>query len=558
MEPILLVHGYSAESTLDTPEDVQKIFGSLPNDLALLLRQQQAGAPIIDVNISRYVSLDDGVTLDDISLAFDRVMSSAAFKPLLTSGFNAIIHSTGALVLRNWIRRYSPKPSPCKRIIHLAGANLGSGWAHIGETQLAKWLRYIGQGGQERGLAVLSGLELGSNWAIDLHCHFLQAGQNMLLDYHVMEFSVVGSQPPPAWMIVPFRYGKEDGSDGVVRVSASNLNHNYIRIGPTATSSPIAWEQIDWGKAEDFAQKTVAASTRGDLADFLEGSPFAGRYYEVKEESYPGEVPFREKETQIAGPEALRPIVPFAIPYRCAHSTDEMGIVYGTAPHPEVLDLMHRALTCELSDYGGQVVPFAAVTAQTYQQARNPQHIEGVLGLFSEVEAEAKKLFGDVKPAIDNYLLSPQGQYDGHAQVIFRVKDQNGNPINDCSIHFNSFGGDSQMGGAPPKVLINTLFEDTHLNNASANTVTFYLRLNAWDADTKTWVDRLPAINGIDLEIDSIDALTNEILFLPLRMRLPAAQLACFIKPHETTIVDVVLMRLPSKLTFSLYANPMQ
>ena len=564
MEPILLVHGYSAESTLDTPADVQGIFGSLPDDLVALFREQQtaiddgpvADASILNVNISRYVSLDDGVSLEDISLAFDRIMNSAAFKPLLTTGFNAIIHSTGALVLRNWIRRYSPKPSPCKRIIHLAGANLGSGWAHIGETQLAKWLRYIGQGGQERGLAVLEGLELGSNWAIDLHTFFLQGGQSMLRDYGVMEFSVVGSQPPPAWMIVPFRYGKEDGSDGVVRVSASNLNHNYLRLGPTVTSSPIAWDRIDWDEAEEFAQRTVAASTRGDLADFPEGSAFAGGYYKLIEASFPGEVPVRVVGGGSVPPEPVRPVVPFAIPYRCAHSTAEMGIVYGTAPHLDVMALIRRALTCMPSDYDGQAAAFAAITAQTYARAESRDHVAGMLELFEDVETGVEKLFGNAKPAVDNYLLSPQAQYDRHAQVVFRVKDQNGKPVKDCSIHFNSFGGDSAGEGAAPKALINSLFEDTHLNNASANTVTFYLRLEAWSADTGAWEDRLLAVNGVDLEIDSIDPLTDEILFLPLRMRLSADRLAQFVKPHETTIIDVTLMRLPSKKTFSLYQNP--
>src|SRR5437868_2688750 len=201
MGPIILIHGYSDESRENDPNEVQQIFGSLPVNLHNLLQQGGADAPIIDINISRYISLDDGVDLDDITLAFDRVLKLDKFKRLLDPqvGFNAIIHSTGALVLRNWIRRFSPKPSPCRRIIHLAGANLGSGWAHIGETDLAKWIRFIGQKGAERGLAVLDGLELGSNWAIALHHYFLQPGNAMLANYNTMEFSIVGTQVPPEW-----------------------------------------------------------------------------------------------------------------------------------------------------------------------------------------------------------------------------------------------------------------------------------------------------------------------------------------------------------------------
>ena len=392
-------------------------------------------------------------------------------------------------------------------------------------------MRYIGEGGAERGLAVLEGLELGSNWSLDLNTYFLQNGSRMFQDYGVMEFSLIGSQPPPPFMVVPFRYGKEDGSDGVVRVSASNLNFNYIQIGPAMPPSGVAWDE-----AETFAQKATAASTRGDLADFTKDPVFAGGYYAMKGVSWS---------------DGGGPAVPFAIPYRCAHVTDTMGIVYGDIPHSEILTLLSLALTATPDNYRARGPVFAAVTEDTYAQAADPGHSEGLLGLLGTVAADAKRVFSDPKQAVNNYLLNPQGQYDPHAQIIFRVRDQNGRPINDCSIHFNSFGG-----GVKPKILINKLFEDSHVNKPSPDTTVFYLRLQAWDPDQKTWVNRLPDVNGVDLEIDSIDALTNEIVFLPLRMRLPVPELERYLQPHQTTVIDIQLMRLPSRKTFSLYPNP--
>src|SRR4051812_16736226 len=365
MEPVLLVHGYSAEGSKSDPSDVARIFGALPDGLRTAL----PGPPILDVNISRYISLDDGVDLEDITLAFDRVLKKD-FPKLYSDGFNAIIHSTGALVLRNWVRRCSPQnqPSPCRRIIHLAGANLGSGWSHIGETLLAKWLRYIGEGGAERGLAVLDGLELGSNWALDLHRHFLQPGNEMLADYKVMEFSIIGSQPPPANMLIPFRYGKEDGSDGVVRVAASNLNYHYVRISPS-----LPPEEINWEEAVEFSKRTVDASAVGDLADFTNAdSIFAGNYYSIFEECLPGEISHRIMGA--AG--AVRPVVPFAIPYHCAHFTEDMGIVSGTHTRVEVLDLIRQALTCNDTEHYAQLVDiFNDRTEATYAKVREPQHI---------------------------------------------------------------------------------------------------------------------------------------------------------------------------------------
>src|SRR5688500_3397563 len=102
--PVVLIHGYSTEGkTSDSgsyaPESISKLYGRLPADL------RRAGADIVPVNVGRYVSLDDGVDLDDLSLSFDRVLRSS-FPGLLDTGFNVIIHSTGALVARNWIRRH--------------------------------------------------------------------------------------------------------------------------------------------------------------------------------------------------------------------------------------------------------------------------------------------------------------------------------------------------------------------------------------------------------------------------------------------------------------------
>ena len=47
-------------------------------------------------------------------------------------------NSTGALVVRNWLRRHSPRPSPIERLIYLAGANFGSGWAHVGRSPVGQ------------------------------------------------------------------------------------------------------------------------------------------------------------------------------------------------------------------------------------------------------------------------------------------------------------------------------------------------------------------------------------------------------------------------------------
>jgi len=231
MEPIVLIHGYSAETNDTTAAAIASIYGSLPKSL----KQIYGRTAVVEINLSRYISLEDGITVDDISRALDRALKTD-FSKLLQGKFHVIIHSTGALAIRNWIRRFSPKPSPIGNLIYLAGANFGSGWAHVGKGQLAKWARFVFQGGAERGVQVLDALELGSDWTIDLHLHFLQLGNAMTTDYGIYESVVVGTQADVKWFPIPIRYAKEDGSDGVVRVSASNVNFNYVRFGPTAAA----------------------------------------------------------------------------------------------------------------------------------------------------------------------------------------------------------------------------------------------------------------------------------------------------------------------------------
>ena len=358
----------------------------------------------------------------------------------------------------------------------------------------------------------------------------------MFHDYHVLEFSLVGSQPPPKNLIVPFRYGKEDGSDGVVRVSASNLNYSYMRIEPAC--SP---EGLDYEAVKQFAEETVEASTRNDTADFRPGSVFAGdNYYELKEALFPGEAPWRKPLEEALGTDELpRPAVPFAIPYCCAHSGDDVGIVYGTTTREQVVPLVGHALGCPYDPgaYATLAQEFDRATDATYQRAAGNAHLEGLNNLFKEAAQ-----------IVESYLTHPQAQYDGHAQIVVRVRDQNGRPVEDVSIHFNSFGG-----GSAPKLLMNALFEDTHTNKTSPDTTTFYLRLLAWDEDQKKWVDRVAIVDGVDLEIDAIDPKTQRIVNVPLRMRLPAKELARYLRPHRTLILDVELLRLPSRDTFALY-----
>lgn len=544
MDPVVLIHGYSSEGATDPADDSPDpggIYGDLPGHL------REMGFEVNQINLGRYISLDDGVGIEDVSLAMERALQSPAHNHLLGSGFSAIVHSTGALVVRNWVRRFgarsvgdgADKTYPCalRRVVYLAGANFGSGWAQIGESLIAKWIRLIMPGHTGRGLAVLDDLELGSSWATDLHVDFLRPESRMLEDYGVMEFCVIGSQPPPSWAVAPIRYGKEEGSDGVVRVCACNLNFNYLRLVPNVAAETFPWEKLK-------SYHEGLGGEPGGLATFSLGARFDENYYRIDVSSRPGQ-PYCVGESggqirEVYG----RQYIPFAIPFEIAHSggnaeSAEKGIV--TPSTVQVRDLIKDALNRTHDDYEAAVQPFKDATATTMEQAR---------------KAHESNLLEKAADWLLHRPIERQGPYDAHAQLVVRVWDQHGDPVNDCSIFFNSAGGGAgaptgERGEAPDA--INKLFEDSHKNHKTPNCMNFYLRVTEWDG--KEWADLLSKVNGADLEIEAVDRATKRILYLPLRMRLPADELAKWIVAHQTTVVDVVLMRIPADQTFVMRAS---
>src|SRR5262245_41882173 len=70
MKPIVLIHGYSAESKESTAASIASIYGTLPKDLKATF----GGRSVVEIDLGRYLSLEDGVRVDDISRAFDRAL----------------------------------------------------------------------------------------------------------------------------------------------------------------------------------------------------------------------------------------------------------------------------------------------------------------------------------------------------------------------------------------------------------------------------------------------------------------------------------------------------
>ncbi len=127
--PVVLIHGYSAEG---------KSFDKWVE--ALLNR----GYDIKHIHIWSYRTLTNEVTIKDIAEGFDRALR---IREGLDSDqpFDAIVHSTGILVIRAWLTTYRERRDRLKHLIGLAPASFGSPLASKGRG----WLAAIFKGNRE-------------------------------------------------------------------------------------------------------------------------------------------------------------------------------------------------------------------------------------------------------------------------------------------------------------------------------------------------------------------------------------------------------------------------
>lgn len=214
--PILLVHGYSDQGA-----------SFLPWKAALVAM----GCDEAQVHILEYRSLTNEVTIKDLAEGFDRALRTLPGFDATTE-FDAIVHSTGMLVLRSWLStRVGNRAGRLKHLVALAPATHGSPLARTGRGFLGavfKGSRVVGPDFMEAGDAILDGLELASRFTWDL------THADLLCDRPVFRS---GEDSP--WVFILCgdraydglrRAVNDPGSDGTVRWAGCSLDTQKITI----------------------------------------------------------------------------------------------------------------------------------------------------------------------------------------------------------------------------------------------------------------------------------------------------------------------------------------
>ncbi|MYB17873.1 MAG: alpha/beta hydrolase [Holophagales bacterium] len=244
--PVVMIHGWSATSEGLEP-------------LARLVRAQ-LGAEISIVRLADYLSMEDEVRFDDLVSAMDRAWDAEGL-PRTTGGVDALVHSTGGPVIRDWLdRNFAPGDSPVGRLVMLAPANFGSPLAHKGRSLIARALKgFIAKKPEgrpfETGTQILKGLELASPYTWNL------AGRD--------RFGEGGTRYQPGNVLCTVLVGNtgyrgirsianEEGSDGTVRVSTANMNCVRLTASfPAHPEDPEVGHDVYWSKMEESTGSTA-------------------------------------------------------------------------------------------------------------------------------------------------------------------------------------------------------------------------------------------------------------------------------------------------------------
>ncbi len=249
---IVIVHGWSDEG---------KSFTKLAKQITTWF-----GAPPIEIKIADWISLQDDVTYSDLAVAMERAWIASGLSKKAHS-VDIVTHSTGALVVREWMTRYyTSDTTPIQRFVMLAPANFGSPLAHKGRSFIGRvlkgWNRFVGQTGTQ----ILKGLELGSPYTMELAKRDLFGSSTWYGSGKVLATVLVGNVGYDGVEAI----ANEDGSDGTVRISTANLNASRLTLALDQHSqAKPGWKLerangvIAFGIVDQENHSTVALKDKG-------------------------------------------------------------------------------------------------------------------------------------------------------------------------------------------------------------------------------------------------------------------------------------------------------
>ncbi len=489
---VVLVHGWSVHNT-DT-------YGHLP--ARLQAEAEAEGGPKLDFRniwLGKYVSFRDEVKLEDVSRAFEAAVQRE-LGSLVKEGrrFICITHSTGGPVVRDWWNRFyvsksRPRKCPMSHLIMLAPANFGSALAQLGKGRLSRIKSWVED--VEPGEGILDWLELGSPESWKLNQDWLDNPVTTTGRNPVFPFVLTGQSIDRSLFDHVNNYTGEIGSDGVVRTASANLNMRYVKL---VQENPVLVED---GQRPTYQAPKLRVSRKD------------------------------EKASQRTA---------FRLIERRAHSGKEMGILRSIKKsgrvHPTVSAILDCINVSSGADYKKLCDAFDLETSKVQKDEL--------------VERENRLLL------FDHYFI-----HDPHSMVIFRVMDDHGHVVKDFDLLLTAGPENS------PNHLPEGFFRDRQANKRHPGTISFFLnhalltgcddiKNGAGDLLRKQKAGAMSLGFKILPHLTDADArATHLVHYLETGLKATAGQLEKFLKPHQTTMVDIVLKRMVRESVFRLTKN---
>ncbi|MGA9855406.1 MAG: phospholipase [Gammaproteobacteria bacterium] len=224
---------------------------------------------------------------------------------------------------------------------------------------------------------------------------------------------------------------------------------------------------------------------------------------------------------QARAPE-ISPAVPMAVIPSVCHSDVRMGIMRSIpaddTPNAAATAILECLRVNTLQDYAAVFDSFRARTAEIQQQ--------------EQVEERSR-----LGPFDHQVIVDPC------SMLIFRVRDDQGNTIEDFDIILTA-GKENNPNHLPPGFFI-----DRQRNHLDPGVITYYLnyaRMMGGPAVMYKGKQLRPALNpcgGLGLHVVPYPQ-DGFVLYQPATLKASVENLINFIKPNQTTIVDIVMQRI--------------
>lgn len=475
--PIVLIHGYSAGG-LDFTE------------LCTQLKKRHIES--IDINVANYVSLNNEITIKDIAEGFDRALRNQAGLDK-EQEFDAIVHSTGMLVIRSWLTNYGAalgSNDRIKRLKHLVGlapATWGSPQAHKGRTWLGALVKGNRQPGPDflnAGDQVLDGLELGSRFTWDLS-HIDLLGTQPYYDKgpdtpYICVF--VGNTPYSGLSSV----ANDPGTDGTVRWSGCGLNTRKITVDLTRT--PIG--------SDGKSVSRVSITPWADRVDI--------------------------------------PMIPVA---------DRNHATLVSDPEPQMMDLIRTFLDiCDGDSYLKWLVAAQASGEEAKKRMLvNPG--KGAAGIQGEVKEFVGHIFHEAAQEHE-----AEQEMDGWQQFVVRARDERGDPVTDYIIDVLRKDESGEFAA------FTEMYTDVHAYRTDQSFRCFHIRLPKGVCAEKMPLQiRVTASTGTAMMAyqgygSDETGKTMTAIAGPVTIDVNGLGDASLFYPFTTTLVEIVLNREPFPL----------